>query len=433
MRDVVTRQRGRGLGGLLRGLEVYTPAIVLLAAIVGGSFLGLGFIMPLRAMYARDTGSTSIEIGLMTSSYLLASVLIAPLIGRLTDRFGASRILWIGLACHAGVVLTYMAVHSPILLIALRAAEGATAAAVLPPARALINRLAPSARQGEALGLLGASQEAGILLGPAAGADLARQVGYIPSFLIAGGVMALGSLAALLCLPYSGGANAGAIGIQRPGLAGVGSFTKQLRLVYSLTGVIALPHGVMMALWTIYMLDRGVSLPLIGLTYTAAALPALFVSPLAGRWSDRYGRYWPIALSMVGVGLIYALYGLPVSPLIVLLLCAIEGGVATVARSALDGLLADVTPEEMQGRVQANFTAVTAAGRLLGATAAGFIYLADPGLPFMVGGLICLIAGLVLLPPRLARLFPASPQPLPRVVAREPQPFPGEVAIEPQG
>lgn len=110
MRDVVTRQRGRGLGGLLRGSEVYTPAIVLLAAIVGGSFLGLGFIMPLRAMYARDTGSTSIEIGLMTSSYLLASVLIAPLIGRLTDRFGASRILWIGLACHAGVVLTYMAV-----------------------------------------------------------------------------------------------------------------------------------------------------------------------------------------------------------------------------------------------------------------------------------------------------------------------------------
>lgn len=432
MRDVVARLRGAGRGRFLRGSEVYTPAILLLAAIVGGSFLGLGFIMPLRAMYARDTGSTSIEIGLMTSSYLLASVLIAPLIGQLTDRFGASRILWIGLACHAGVVLTYMAVHSPLLLIALRAAEGATAAAVLPPARALINRLAPRARQGEALGLLGASQEAGILLGPAAGAFLASQVGYTPSFLIAGGVMALGSLAALLRLPYSGGSAPGATRIQRPGLAGIGTFTKPLRLVYSLTGIIALPHGVMMALWTIYMLDRGVSLPLIGLTYTAAALPALFVAPLAGRWSDRYGRYWPIALSMVGVGLIYALYGLPVSPLILLLLCAIEGGVATIARSALDGLLADVTPEGMQGRVQANFTAITAAGRLLGATAAGFIYLVDPGLPFIMGGAICLIAGLVLLLPRLARLFPALPQPHLVMTTPEPQPFSAEVVIEPQ-
>jgi MFS family permease len=433
MKDVVARVRGQGRGGLLRGSDVYTPAILLLAAIVGGSFLGLGFIMPLRAMYARDTGSTSIEIGLMTTSYLLASVLIAPLIGRLTDRFGASRILWIGLACHAVVVLTYMTVHSPLLLIALRAAEGATAAAVLPPARALINRLAPPARQGEALGLLGAAQEAGILLGPAAGAFLASQVGYTPSFLIAGGVMALGSLAALICIPYSGGVKVGASRVQRPGLAGIGTFTKPLRLVYSLTGIIALPHGVMMALWTIYMLDRGVSLPLIGLTYTAAALPALFVAPLAGRWSDRYGRYWPIALSMVGVGVIYAFYGLPVSPLILLLLCAIEGGVATIARSALDGLLADVTPEGMQGRVQANFTAITAAGRLLGATAAGFIYLVDPGLPFITGGVICLIAGLVLLLPRLARLFPASPQPFSQVSLREPQPLIGEVAIESQG
>ncbi len=428
MRGLVTRLRGRGR--LLRGSEVYTPVLLLLAAIVGGSFLGLGFIMPLRSMYARDTGSTSIEIGLMTTSYLLASVLIAPLIGRLTDRFGASRILWIGLACHAVVVLAYMAVHSPVLLIALRAAEGATAAAVLPPARALINRLAPSARQGEALGLLGASQEAGILLGPAAGAFLASQVGYTPSFLIAGGVMALGALVALLCLPYSGGVETATIRMQRPGLAGIGTFTKPLRLVYSLTGVIALPHGVMMALWTIYMLDRGVSLPLIGLTFTAAALPALFVALIAGRWSDRYGRYWPIALSMIGVGLIYALYGLPVSPLVLLLLCAIEGGVATIARSALDGLLADVTPEGMQGRVQANFTAVTAAGRLLGATAAGFIYLADPGLPFIVGGVSCLVAGLVLLLPRLARLFPPSPQPFAPAVAREAQPLSGEVAIE---
>jgi len=203
MRDVVARKRGGG-PDRLRGSEVYTPAILLLAAIVGGSFLGLGFIMPLRAMYARDTGSTSIEIDLMTSSYLLASVLIAPLIGRLTDRFGASRILWIGLTCHAGVVLAYMAVHSPVLLIALRAAEGATAAAVLPPARAMINRLAPGTRQGEALGLLGASQEAGILLGPAAGAFLASQFGYTPSFLIAGGVMGFGAVVALLCLPYSG-------------------------------------------------------------------------------------------------------------------------------------------------------------------------------------------------------------------------------------
>ena len=158
--------------------SVYTPAILLLAAIVGGSFLGLGFIMPLRALYARSIGSTAVEIGLMTTAYLLASFLAAPFIGRLTDRLGPSRLLWIGLAGHALVVIAYINVHAPVLFLALRAAEGVTAAAVIPPARAMINRLAPASRQGEALGLLSAAQEAGRVARPGGG-GFSRQPGRL--------------------------------------------------------------------------------------------------------------------------------------------------------------------------------------------------------------------------------------------------------------
>ena len=165
----------------------------------------------------------------------------------------------------------------------------------------------------------------------------------------------------------------------------------------------------MMALWSIYMLDRGASLPLIGLTYTAAALPGLFVAPLAGRWSDRYGRYWPIALSTVAIGAIYIVYGLPLAPIILLVTCAVEGLITAVGRSALDGLLADATPDGAQGRVQANFAAVTAVGRLIGSAGAGLLYLFQPGAPFIVGGVICAITGLALFLPALARLFIVTP------------------------
>ena len=295
--------RAPGLGAQAGAAReaVYTPAILLLAAIVGGSYLGLGFVMPIRAIYAHETGSTAFEIGLMASAYLLASALFAPLIGRLTDRIGASRLLWMGLAGHAVVVFAFIPTHSPWLLIALRAAEGMTAAAVLPPARALINRLAPANRQAEALGLLGAAQDAGILLGPAAGAILASQFGYTPSFLIGGGGMLLGALAAFLCIPRDRGV-APIAPLVRPGLAAIGTFSRPLMLAYGLAWTISLPHGVMMALWSIYMLDRGASLALIGLTYTAAALPALLFAPVAGRWSDRRGR-WPLVVSTFGVGL----------------------------------------------------------------------------------------------------------------------------------
>lgn len=221
--------------------------------------------------------------------------------------------------------------------------------------------------------------------------------------------MLLGALAALVCIPRDRGVTTGGTLRQRPGLAAHGTFSRPLVLAYSLTGLIALPHGVMMALWSIYMLDRGASLPLIGLTYTAAALPGLLIAPFAGRRSDRRGRYWPIALSTVAIGAIYVIYGLPLAPVVLLVTCAVEGLITAIGRSALDGFLADATPQGLQGRVQANFAAVTAGGRLVGSAGAGLLYLAGPGIPWAVGGILCALVGLALFLPTVARLFIIEP------------------------
>ena len=97
--------------------------------------------------------------------------------------------------------------------------------------------------------------------------------------------------------------------------------------------------------------------------------------------------------------------GLPLAPIVLLVTCAVEGLIAAVGRSALDGLLADATPAGAQGRVQANFAVVTAAGRLVGSAGAGLLYLLQPGVPFIVGGVICTLTGLALFLPTLARLF----------------------------
>ena len=70
------------------GSGVYTPAILLLVFVVGTSFLGVGFILPLRALYGRSVGASSGEIGLMASSALLTGFLSAPIIGKLSDRLG---------------------------------------------------------------------------------------------------------------------------------------------------------------------------------------------------------------------------------------------------------------------------------------------------------------------------------------------------------
>src|SRR5262249_11985165 len=68
------------------------PMVVLLAAVTW-SFVGLGFVMPLRALYARDIGASSIEVALMATAYLLASFVATPVMGWLSDRMGPRTVL----------------------------------------------------------------------------------------------------------------------------------------------------------------------------------------------------------------------------------------------------------------------------------------------------------------------------------------------------
>src|SRR5438270_13994446 len=87
---------------------MYTFPVVILIITVGISFLGLGFVMPLRALYGRQLGASSNEIGLMTTSFLLAGFLATPGIGWLADRIGYKNVLWMGLLMHAALMIAYI-------------------------------------------------------------------------------------------------------------------------------------------------------------------------------------------------------------------------------------------------------------------------------------------------------------------------------------
>jgi MFS family permease len=131
-------------------VSLYTlPAMLLLAA-VAFSLVGLGFVMPLRALYARAIGASSVEVGLMATAFLLASFAVTPAMGWVSDRIGHRTVLSLSLLTYPGLFAAYVPVTSPGALIALRALEGVSAAGVLTPARALMNTVAPPGRYGEA-------------------------------------------------------------------------------------------------------------------------------------------------------------------------------------------------------------------------------------------------------------------------------------------
>ena len=393
--------------------HLYTPSTVVLAIIVAISYVGLGFIAPLRALYAYGMGASSVEIGLMTASFLVANFLTAPFVGRLTDRFQPGRVLWIGLLAHALIVLVYLPVQSPGWLIALRALEGAATASILPPARALMNKSAPMGRQGEAMGLIAAAQSAGILLGPVAGTLLASLLGYAPSFLVASALLT-GVAVLAFCLLSRQQA---AVVRQKQELISGRAISPPLLLVYGLGVQRMIVPGIMTTIWSLFMHDRGASLFIIGLSYATYGLSSLLVAPLAGKWSDHVGRYGTVLLGLTMAGIIYTAYALTTSVFWIVTLGVVEGIGIAIEDGAINGLLSDLIPPGMQGRVQANFSAASTLGQLLGATIAGVLYTLGPGLPFLATGpLYLMVAGLLLTPPA-ARIFQRSKNTLPSLLS----------------
>jgi len=404
---------------------VYTPAILLLVFVVGASYLGVGFILPLRALYGRSVGASSGEIGLMASAALLTGFFAAPPIGRLSDRLGHSYVLFVGLVIHALLVLAYIPIEDPVLLIALRGLEGIAVVGILPPARALANTLAPPTRQAETLGLLSAAQTVGILLGPTFGLLLASAVGYHEAFLVASAPLAVGAVLAWFFLPR----RAIVYGGESASRAKTSTlFTRPLLLVYSLQIILATTQGVGAAVWTIYMADLGASPLVIGLSFTTFAVPIILLAPIAGRMADRSGRYWYVLLGIAVCGVLFIIYGLPINPIWLVILSVPEGVAAAFARTAADGLLADATPPEMRGRVQAVYSAAGTGSAFVVATVSGFIYGLYRGLPFFMVGVIFLAGAGALLFPSVARMFasgamnlarPAEPIPPAEELARE--------------
>ncbi len=137
----------------------------------------------------------------VTSAYLLAYAVPVLITGRLGDRFGPKNLYLVGLTVFTLASLACGLVNSVEALIIARIIQGLGASMVTPQTMAIITRIFPAERRGQATSLWGATAGVAVLVGPLLGGLLIDSLSWEWIFFINVPVGVIGFVLAVRWVP----------------------------------------------------------------------------------------------------------------------------------------------------------------------------------------------------------------------------------------
>src|SRR4051812_7452928 len=130
--------------------------------------VGLAMIVPLLPFYATELGASATVVGLLVSAFSVAQLAVAPLWGRLSDRYGRRPAILAGLLLTACAYAIFgFAGSVPVLLLS-RLVQG-LGGGTIGVVQAYVADASPPEQRTKSLGWLSAVTSLGAVAGPAFG------------------------------------------------------------------------------------------------------------------------------------------------------------------------------------------------------------------------------------------------------------------------
>jgi len=317
--------------------------------------LGFGLILPLLPYYAETFAASEFTTGLLVASYAAMQLIGAPILGRLSDRFGRRPILLLSIfGTFLGFLLLGFA-NALWMLFASRIIDGFTGGN-LSVAQAYISDVTDEKNRSKGLGLVGAAFGIGFIIGPVTGGFLSQWGYAVPAFLAA--ALAFVNLALIaFWLPESLTPEKRAAMTEKKPAFSLSALGTALKRPFSGSLLITrfffgLPFAIFQTIFSLYALKKfELGAQETGLILTYVGVLSVFVQGfLIGKLTQRYREDILIPISVVVMA--FSLLGWAFAPsvfwlLVVLTPTAIAGGLLnTILASTLTKA---VEPQEIGG------------------------------------------------------------------------------------
>jgi len=159
--------------------------------------LGLYSIEPIITIYVKQlvtdnlTRHVALIAGLAFSVTGLANIITAPLLGKLSDKTGAHKVILLSLIITGIFYIPQAFVQNPGQLIALRFLLGLTMGGLAPAVNTLIKKITPSSHTGRIFGLTMSAQYLGIFGGSVMGGQISAAFGISAVLFVTSALMLL--------------------------------------------------------------------------------------------------------------------------------------------------------------------------------------------------------------------------------------------------
>jgi DHA1 family tetracycline resistance protein-like MFS transporter len=369
--------------------------LLTLFLIVFIDLLGFSIILPLLPFYAETFSATPTQVGLLVASYAAAQLVGAPVLGRMSDRFGRKPVLLISLAgTFIGFLMLGFA-NSLAMLFASRILDGFTGGNI-SVAQAYVTDITDESNRAKGLGMLGAAFGLGFIIGPAVGGILSVYGFALPAF-VAAGLSLVSILGVIIFLPESLSEEARKDLMnqtrQRFSLENLWKAINRPRVgpIYHVRFFYGLAFAIFQTIFPLYAQYKlGLDARGTGFVLTYVGILVVFVQGFLIGWlASRFNEYRLVFLATLIMTV--SLFAWAVAPnlLFVLVILAPLAFAAGILNTLLNSTLSKaVYPEEVGGALglSASLESLT---RVISPAAGGFLLGSlGPWAPGLAGGLI---------------------------------------------
>jgi len=401
--------------------KIFSSTILILGFVQLIESIAFGLPFSYFPNYAMGLGASVASIGLFTSSFMLATAVMAPKIGSFSDRYGRKKIMMLGI--FGDIIFGAFTGLAPswLWLLLIRVIDGAVSSAAMLSVNAILMDTVSSHQRGEGSGFVMAMGMVGRAIGPVFGGTIqwfshSQGLSLLNSYRVPYFVDSILAVLALLLVawkikPTDNKVASEAKRTQTGSSERIPlSFSFKILLIFAfITGVSV---GFIIPISVLFYNDKFGANPLeVGLVISLSGFIGLFASWIAVRVSDRVGRKPLIAFG--GVMSRISSFALPLTGTVTQAagVLSVRSLGFNISGPAMRALAADIMPAEARGRYFGMFMTAFTSGDIVAPIVSTFLYdmyrtqtlklgsfdFPGYGLPFYINAVLGIAAVIMLL------------------------------------